>query len=237
MVDPLKEDMRNFLYVTWKFLGLPEPTPIQYDIAHYLMTGPRRKIVEAFRGVGKSWITTAYAVWKLYRDPDIKIMVVSASKAAADNFSVFALQLIKGMPELRHLIPRSDQREAKVSFDVGPARESKDPSLRSLGITSQLTGSRADLIIADDIEVTNNSQTQAMREKLAEQVKEFDAILKPGGEITFLGTPQCEQSIYNVLPQRGYDIRIWPARYPDEAQLAAYGDRLAPLIRQQLGTA
>ena len=225
------------LWLTWQFLALPEPTPVQFDIAHYLQHGPRRKVIQAFRGVGKSWITTAYAVWRLYCNPDMKIMVVSASKQASDNFSVFALQLINGMPELRHLAPRADQRSAKVQFDVGPARESKDPSLRSLGITGQLTGSRADLIIPDDIEVPNNSQTQQMREKLAEAVKEFDAILKPGGEITFLGTPQCEQSIYNILPQRGYDIRIWPARFPDEKQLAAYGDRLAPMIRKQLEVA
>lgn len=225
------------LWLTWKHLGLPEPTPIQFDISHYLQHGPRRKIVQAFRGVGKSWITTAYAVWKLYREPDTKIMVVSASKTLADSVSTFALQIISGMSELRHLLPRSDQRSAKVAFDVGPARESKDPSFKSVGITGQITGSRADLIIADDIEVANNSQTQAMRDKLAESVKEFDAVLKPGGEVTFLGTPQCEMSIYNVLPQRGYDIRIWPARFPDETQLAAYGDRLAPMIRQKLEAA
>ena len=234
MADPLKEDFRNFLYVTWKFLGLPEPTPVQYDMAHWLQTGPRRKVLQAFRGVGKSWITADFAVWRGYCDPDVKVLVVSASKQAADNFSTFALQIIKGMPELRHLTPRSDQREAKIQFDFGPARESKDPSLRSLGISGQLTGSRADVIIADDVEVPNNSTTQQMREKLAEQVKEFDAILKPGGEVTFLGTPQCEQSIYSTLLQRGYETRIWPARFPDEKQLAAYGERLAPMIRNQL---
>lgn len=233
--DPqLVADFRNFLWLCWRFLGLPQPTTVQYDISSYLQHGPRRKVIQAFRGVGKSWITTAYAVWRLYCDPDKKIMVVSASKQAADNFSVFALQLINGMPELKHLSPRGDQRSAKVQFDVGLARESKDPSLRSLGVTSQLTGSRADIIIPDDIEVPNNSSTQQMREKLSEQVKEFDAILKPGGEITFLGTPQCEQSIYNLLQQRGYETRIWPARFPDEKQLAAYGDRLAPMIRNQL---
>ena len=39
--------------------GIPEPTPVQYDIAHWLQHGPRRLVVEAFRGVGKSWITVA----------------------------------------------------------------------------------------------------------------------------------------------------------------------------------
>ena len=69
-----------------------------------------------------------------------------------------------------------------------------------------------------------------MRERVSEAVKEFDAILKPGGNITYLGTPQTIQSLYNALPDRGYSMRIWPARYPDEAQMVTYGDRLAPSI-------
>ena len=29
------KDFRNFLYLVWKHLALPRPTPIQYDIANY----------------------------------------------------------------------------------------------------------------------------------------------------------------------------------------------------------
>ena len=227
--DPFS-DFRNFLYVVWKHLGLPDPTPAQYDIAYYLQHGPRRLIIEAFRGVGKSWITVAYVVWRLYREPQMKIMVVSASKNLADNFSTFALQLIESMDMLQHLRPRANQRNSKIQFDVGPSNDSKDPSLKSVGITGQITGSRADLIIPDDIESLNNSITQQGRDRLLELVKEFDAVLKPGGEIRYLGTPQTEMSIYNQLPGRGYSIRIWPARVPDEKQKARYGDRLSAFI-------
>jgi hypothetical protein len=100
----------------------------------------------------------------------------------------------------------------------------------SKGITSQITGARADLIIADDVESMNNSQTQTMRDKLSEAIKEFDAVLKPDGAILFLGTPQTEGSIYAALPDRGFKTRIWPARYPKTTQLKRYGDQLAPTI-------
>ena len=233
--DPLREDFRNFLYVIWDYLGLPEPTPIQYDIAEYLQHGPKRRIIQAFRGVGKSWGTVAYVLWRLYCDPQLKVLVVSASKQAADNFSTFALQLIYGVPELAHLIPRQGQRDSKIQFDVGPATESKDPSVRSVGITGQLAGSRADLIVPDDVEIPNNSLTQQQRDKLAESVKEFDAILKPGGDIVYLGTPQTEMSLYTKLQERGYSTRIWPARYPSlEAIRKTYGDRLAPIISKAI---
>ncbi|WP_270994138.1 phage terminase large subunit, partial [Listeria seeligeri] len=99
---------------------------------------------------------------------------------------------------------------SNLAFDVGPAQPDQSPSVKSVGINGQLTGSRADTIIADDIEVPKNSMTVVQREKLAELVKEFDAVLKPGGEIIYLGTPQTEESLYNKLPERGYVIRIWP---------------------------
>ncbi len=228
--DPLKADFRNFLWLIWRHLNLPEPTPIQYDIAHWLQHGPRRLVIEAFRGVGKSWVTAAFVCWLLYCNPQFKIMVVSASKDRADNFSTFTLRLIHEVPQLRHLIPTSDQRSSKIAFDVGPATADQSPSVKSVGITGQLTGSRADYIVADDIEVPNNSATQGMRDLLSERIKEFDAVLKPGGRVIYLGTPQTEQSIYNRLPERGYVIRVWPARYPTSEKLDKYGPRLAPLI-------
>lgn len=223
-------DFRNFLYLVWKHLNLPQPTPIQYDIAEYLQHGPRRMVIEAFRGVGKSYITSAFVVHQLLLDPEKKVLVVSASKNRSDDFSTFTQRLINDMPVLHHLKPREEQRASKISFDVGPAGPSHSPSVKSVGITGQLSGSRADIIVADDIEIPNNSATQMMREKLAEAVKEFDAVLKPDGRIIYLGTPQTEMSLYEELPNRGYEARIWPARYPSEAVRSRYSGRLAPLV-------
>lgn len=226
--DPLKKDFRLFLHVVWKHLGLPDPTPVQYDIAKFMQHGPRRKMIQAFRGVGKTWIYAAFVCWRFYCNPEWKIMVVSATKTTADDFSRFVKRLIHEMPLLAHLRPGDDQRNSNVFFDVGPARPSKDPSLKSVGITGQLTGSRADEILADDIESLNNSATEGARERLSEAVKEFDAVLKPGGIVTYLGTPQSAMTMYMKLPERGYIIRIWPARVPDKVE--DYMGQLAPYI-------
>ena len=176
--DPLS-DFRKFLFVIWKHLNLPDPTPVQYDIAYNLQHGDKRMIIEAFRGVGKSWVTSAYVVWLLYMNPQLNILVVSASKSRSDDFTTFTLRLINEIEVLAHLRPKPDQRQSKISFDVAPAAASHAPSVKSVGISGQLAGSRADVIVADDIEVPNNSMTQGMRDKLSEAVKEFDAILKP----------------------------------------------------------
>jgi len=231
------KDFRNFLYLVWKHLNLPDPTPLQYDIADFMQDGPKRSVIMAFRGVGKSWICSAYAVHQLLLDPTKNILVVSASKNRADDFSTFTLKIIHDIPVLQDLIPKGDQRFSKIAFDVGPAPAAHAPSVKSLGISSQLTGSRADIIIADDIEVPNNSATQGMRDKLDEQVKEFEAIIKPldTSRILFLGTPQCEDSIYNKLRERGYNARIWTSEYPsNDLVLKNYDNDIAPFLQDQI---
>ena len=232
-IPPQLKNFKNFLYIIWKHLNLPDPTALQYDLADYMQHGPKRSVIMAFRGVGKSWICSAYVVHQLLLDPSLNILVVSASKNRADDFSTFTLKIIHDIPILQGLIPTENQRFSKIAFDVGPAPAAHAPSVKSLGISSQLTGSRADIIVADDIEVPNNSATQGMRDKLDEQVKEFEAIVKPldSSRILFLGTPQCEDSIYNKLRDRGYNARIWPSEYPQVSTLAShYGDDLAPFI-------
>ena len=232
MIEDSLRDFRNFLFVVWSHLNLPEPTPVQYDIAEYLQSDEKRIVIEAFRGAGKSYITSAFACHQLYLNPEVKILVVSASKIRADDFSTFTMRLIQEMPLLQHLIPKEGQRQSKISFDVGPAKASHSPSVKSAGITGQLAGSRADIIIADDIEIPNNSLTQTMRDKISEAVKEFDAVLKPDGRVVYLGTPQTEMSLYEVLPERGYRVRIWPSRYPKGT--VKYGGKLAPFIMDRL---
>jgi hypothetical protein len=231
-----KEDFRVFMYMVWKHINLPDPTPLQYDIARYLSHGPNKIGIEAFRGVGKSFITSAYACWILLNDPQKKIFVVSASKQRADSFTTFTMRLIQEMPILQHLKPNDFQRSSRIEFDVGPSIADQSPSVRSVGITGQLTGSRADIIIADDVEVLNNAATADMREKLLERTKEFSAILKPldSAKVIYLGTPQTEDSIYNKLPDT-FDIRVWPARVPTNDEAEAYGGKLAPYIVNLMG--
>ena len=223
-----------FVALVWKLIGLPQPTPIQVNISETLQEPPsNRFIIQGFRGVAKSFITCAYVVWLLWRDPQLKIMIVSASKERADANASFIKKIINEVPFLGHLKARESQRDTQNLFDVGPARPDHSPSVKSVGITGQLTGSRADIIVADDVEVPGNSFTQVMRDRLFELVKEFDAILKPGDDkkIIYLGTPQNEMSLYNELQERGYITYIWPARYPyDDKHRRTYGDKLAPFI-------
>ena len=258
-VDPLKEDFRNFLYLLWKHLGLPDPTPAQYEIAYFMQHGfpetydplqGRSDMVMAFRGLGKSYIAAAYALWRIYCDPlNEKILVVSASSTKAKEFVSQCKGIIDTWDLLEHLRPRADQRNQADRFDVNGASISQSHTLKAAGITGQITGSRATLIISDDIEVTENSRTEDARERLINAAGEFDSIvvpavvvdddgnvlseddpafaegtlLSPKGDIVALGTPQSYESIYNrFAKEQNFNIFCIPARFPTEDKRANY---------------
>ena len=232
----LQQDFKLFLQALWSQLDLPSPTRAQYAIADYLQNGPKRLQVQAFRGVGKSWITGAFVLWTLFNDPERKVMIISASKERADNMSIFLQKLIIDTPWLSHLQPKSDDsRWSRISFDVNCSPH-QAPSVKSVGITGQLTGSRADLMILDDVEVPGNSLTEFMREKLLQLCTEAESILTPKGDsrIMYLGTPQTTFTIYRRLAERNYKPLVWPARYPRKKQLSKYEGLLAFEIQEDI---
>ena len=233
-LSALQGDFKLFLQALWDQLDLPQPTRAQYAIADYLQSGPKRLQIQAFRGVGKSWITGAFVLWTLFKDPEKKIMIISASKERADNMSIFLQKLIIETPWLKHLQPKSDDsRWSRISFDVN-CTPHQAPSVKSVGITGQLTGSRADICVLDDIEVPGNSMTELMREKLLQLCTEAESILTPKDDsrIMYLGTPQTTFTVYRKLAERNYRPFVWPARYPKD--ITPYEGLIAPQLQEDL---
>lgn len=246
-MDDRREEFRDFRAFLWFCLGFLgfQPTDTQVDISNELQNAQGNLVIQAQRGVGKSWVLSIYVLWRLYWDPTINVLIVSATEAKALEHSQMILRLMAECEEFQWMHPSNrvpppgavdfELRNSKQKFDVADAPISQAPSVRAAGITGQITGSRASLIVADDIETHDNAYTLDMRNKLREQVKEFDHIAKPEGcLIVFLGTPQCEDTLYATLPDRGYRTLIWPAQYPTQATIAHYGDKLAPSLRKLL---
>lgn len=234
VIEALQDDFKLFLQALWDQLELPPPTRAQFAIADYLQHGPKRLQIQAFRGVGKSWITGAFVLWQLFNDAEKKIMIISASKERADNMSIFLQKLIIETPWLNHLQPKSDDaRWSRISFDVNCSPH-QAPSVKSVGITGQLTGSRADLMVLDDVEVPGNSMTEMMRERLLQLATEVESILTPkqDSRICILGTPQTSFTIYKKLAERNYRPFVWPARIPKE--ISTYAGNLAPQLVEDI---
>lgn len=241
------EDFRNFLYLVWQHLGLPEPTAAQYEIAHRLQHGvdtyehsqgitvdrTREDIIRCFRSLGKSYITSAYAIWRLMRNPrDEKILVVSATGSKAKEFVAQTKGILESMDLVHWLLEGNREsgaarRDMADQFDVANASLSQSYSVAARGITGQITGSRATILIADDIEVERNSLTEEARQRIVRVIQsDFVPITKTEhgkGDIILLGTPQTEESVYNKLvTEMGFNCFTIPVRYPTEAKLKNY---------------
>lgn len=239
-------DFRLFLRAVWDDRKLDKVAPlsdVELDIAHYAATGPKTRGILAPRGLGKTHLVgAALPLFRLLRDPDRKIIVPSKSHTHAKKVIGFQREWINACWFLEELTPRRDQTDAADRFQVGPARESVQPSVTAIGIDGQLEGNRAHTIIPDDVETDKNTQTLDARESLDERVKEFKDILYPdrapadGGpidpcEICYVGTYHHEESLYLKLPKRDYAFQTWPIAIPDPADKLL---NLAPMVQRMI---
>lgn len=247
--DPLIY-LPNFLFKAWKTIGLPKPTPLQMDFCEFLDNGAigldpnhegDRRILMAFRGASKSYVTTAFAVCCLRRDRTERILVTSATSKFAGSIATFAYSMVRGFDWLADMKPGNDQRQSALAFDVAGAPPAKDENFAAEGIFGQITGRRATKIIGDDLETPNTSETETARADLRKRMGEFGAIILPGGGIYLLGTAQTEDTVYKeYAEEKGFELRIYPIVHPTphtdpkQDELVKYGPRLAPFIGKAL---
>lgn len=239
-LELLQEHYRSFdtllVEVIEDFMGF-QCSDLQIDIGDWVANGPQYRMVQAQRGQAKTTITAIYAVYRLIHDPTTRVLIISAGSDMATEIANWIIQIIMGMPELECLRPdrAAGDRSSVTAFDVHYALKGpeKSASITCIGITSNMQGKRADLLIADDIESAKNSQTATQRSRIHHLTLDFVSICSKG-DIVWLGTPQSIDSVYNGLPSRGTAIRVWPGRYPTAKELPDYEGFLAPSLMQKL---
>ena len=213
--DEMIEDFRNHLYATMKYLFGVAPTDLQYAMAEALQDYGTDMQLQAGRGAGKSVLTSILASWFLLRNPDVTIMVLSATAQKAVEFISMTRRICDLVPYCNHLGPELHMTDNAFAFNCGARKKvGQDASVFARGITSQITGSHADIVISDDIEIEGNSDTEIQREKLLGRLHELEQIRNPGGRVIMLGTPQTRDSIYNKLAESYPQIKF-PAVIPD----------------------
>lgn len=213
---------------------------IEEDVCLWVQTGPRKRGVLAPRKFGKSHLVSiAYALWRLYQDPNHKVMVVSKSLPEARKVIRTAREWIDSIWFLRHLAPDTAAgcSDSADQFDCQGADPStfKNPSFVVKGIGGQITGTHAHTLIADDIEDEENTKTAAARDLLFERTREFNNIVwdSEGCEIIYVGTFHHEESTYIRLSEHGVSFRTWPILYPKPAWKLI---GLAPMLQHRLDT-
>lgn len=163
--------------------------------------GDTRLLLLVFRDAGKSTLVGLFCAWLLARDPDLRILVLSAEGALATKMTRNVRRIIERHPLAVHLIPARREQWASDQLTVRRRLAHRDPSLLARGVSANITGSRADVIICDDVEVPNTADTAGKRADLRERLRETGFILVPGGTQLYVGTPHNYYSIYADEPR------------------------------------
>lgn len=227
----------DFLYDCMTELMGFKCSQLQIDIGRFLQSDVQYGMIQAQRSQAKSTIVAMFAVWQLIMDCKHRILIISAGSEVAAEIANWVIQIIMNWDILECLRPdrQHGDRASSKAFDInwqlkGPE---KSPSVACIGITANMQGRRADLLIPDDIESSKNGTTEVQRMALEHLSKDFTSICQKG-RIMYLGTPQTTDSIYNNLPARGFKIRVWTGRYPTIDEDKHYGDTLAPYLRKKM---
>ena len=191
--------------VLWNQSQGRKTPPLHLKMADWLEArwkkGDTRLLLMAFRSAGKSSIVGLFAAWLIYRNPDIRILVLAADFTLAKKMVRNVKRIIERHPLTTHLKPERADQWASDRFTVKRMMELRDPSMMAKGVSSNITGSRADIVICDDVEVPNTCDSADKRADLREKLSEIAYVLVAGGAQLYVGTPHHYYSIYADMPR------------------------------------
>ncbi len=162
---------------------------------------PHRGLLMAFRHSGKSTVVGIFVACVLYMRPETRILILSAENGLASRMVGHVRHILENHPWCADLIPTNKKEWATGRITINRPIGIREPSVICQGIHGNITGMRADLIICDDIEVPNTTNTAQKRESLRERLRELDFILSPTGTMIYIGTPHTHDTIYRTCEE------------------------------------
>lgn len=194
-------DYYNFMDVWNRYINMTTPTHHQ-NIMNFLVdvleNKPHRGLLTAFRHSGKSTVVGIFVACVLYMRPNTRILVLSAETTLAARMVNHIRNILENHPLCVDMIPKNKKEWASGRITINRSVGIREPSVICQGIHGNITGSRADLIICDDVEVPNTCNTAQKREMLRERLRELDFILSPNGTMIYIGTPHTTDTIYRT---------------------------------------
>jgi len=211
-LNPTGLSFQQFVWLWNRSQGQQTPK-LHLDIATWLyqrwLCGDRRLLLLCFRSAGKSTLVGLFCAWLLLNEPNLRILILSAEYDLAKKMVRNVKNIVERHPLTNDLIPDRSIQWASDQFTVQRSLILRDPSLLARGITSNITGSRADIVICDDVEVPNTCRTPTRREELKNRLHEINYVIVPGGLQLYAGTPHSLHSIYAEAPSSDQDPEVF----------------------------
>lgn len=156
-----------------------------------------KKIVVMPRGSFKSTLgSVAYPIWRLLKNPDLTILLDSELYSNSKNF----IREIKGHLQSERMIEYFGEHvgskwdEGEIIVKTRRANR-KEASITAGGLGTTRVGQHYDLMIGDDYNSPQNSETPEKCQKVIDHVRYNLNILNPSGEYTFIGTRYAERDV------------------------------------------
>ena len=216
----------EFLWIWDKVnkLNLPRHHKVIGHFLENLFLNPdhRKGQLLAFRNSGKSTLVGLFCAWVLMKNPNLRVLVVSADHQLAKKMVAHTKHIIEHHPACFGMKPHKAEEWASDRFTVCRKQVGRDPSMLARGLAANMTGCRADIILCDDVEVPKTCNNSLKRKDLRQKLSELEYILSPGGMMLFIGTPHAEETIYQaragwkmlklpLLDKQGNSV--WPERF------------------------
>ena len=182
-------------------LGLTTPEhhrKIMEFLVSVLTTPPHRGLLQAFRHSGKSTVVGIFVACVLRLHPETRILVLSAESNLASRMVAHVRHILENHPMCTDLVPTTKKEWAHDCITVKRPIGIREPSVICQGVHGNITGMRADLIICDDVEVPNTSNTAQKRTALRERLRELDFILSPTSTTIYICSPHTLDTIYRT---------------------------------------
>lgn len=160
------------------------------------------------RGHAKSTLLEIYNAWRFFNDPLLRILHQSESNGTALKTSRGTQNVLRHHLLCRGLFEDDGRIEQWWLNAAAASNDPRNASMYALGITSNVTSSRADECQNDDVEVQKNIGTPEARERLRYRLGEQTHILVPGGRKLYVGTPHAHDSIYEDVKRLGADALV-----------------------------
>jgi len=210
-------------------------------------------LIELPRDHGKSFQVCGRIVWELGRNPALRVKVVCATQAIAVERSRFLREAITRNIRVRAVFPhlRPAQPWSAEAFTIARPAEVIGPSVAAFGIGAGSTGTRADLLVCDDVVDVRSLHSKAERDRVADYfANNLMNLLEPTGRFWGLFTPWHLDDLNARLKRNGaYALfreaigpnlePVWPEKWPTERLRArqaeigsasfARGYRLVPI--------
>lgn len=165
----------------------------------------RETLLLAPRGHGKSTVcTVAYSLFRLLRDVNTRILIVSNTAAQAEALAGEVKLQTETNEGLRALFPteKGGVWRANLFTLAGRTRICKEASVTSVGVDGAIVSRHYEIIMLDDVVDEENSRTPRGREKLRTWfAKVLLPCLEPGGELHVLGTRYHPRDLYGEMIQ------------------------------------